>query len=59
MNIQNRPATRQIQPIGFPGRLEEIRAPTRGKAKKGETNSRLLRGPEVPHSLGPCVAGLE
>jgi hypothetical protein len=55
--IQNRPATMQIQPIGFSGRLDAIRAPTRGKARKGEKISRLLRGPAVPQSLGGCVAG--
>src|SRR5215211_2378264 len=55
MIIQNRPAARQIQPMGFSGRLEEIRAPTRGKAKKGEKISRPLRGPVVPQSLGACV----
>src|SRR5215212_3627033 len=57
MNIQNRPATRQIQPIGFSGRLDAIRAPTRGKARKGEKITSSLKGPEVPQSLGGCVAG--
>ena len=28
------PATRQIQPMGFPGRLEAIRAPTMGQGKE-------------------------
>jgi hypothetical protein len=55
MNIQNRPATRQIQPIGFSGRLEAIRAPTRGNARNGKKISKLLRGPAVPQSLGVCV----
>src|SRR5215211_1054005 len=56
MIIQNRPAARQIQPIGFLGRLEEIRAPTSGKARNGEKISRPLSGPAVPQSLGGCVA---
>jgi hypothetical protein len=34
-DIQNRPEMRQIQPIGFLGRLEAIRPPTMGKARKG------------------------
>jgi hypothetical protein len=55
--IQNRPATMQIQPIGFSGRLDAIKPPTTGKARKGEKISRLLRGPAVPQSLGGCVAG--
>jgi hypothetical protein len=36
MSIQNRPAARQIQPMGFWERLEAIRAPTSGKARKGK-----------------------
>jgi hypothetical protein len=55
--IQNRPATMQIQPIGFSGRLDAIRPPTRGKARKGEKISRPLKGPAVPQSLGGCVTG--
>src|SRR5215210_7501562 len=58
MNIQNRPAARQIQPIGFSGRLEAIRAPTSGKARKGKKITSPLRGPAVPQSLEVegCVA---
>src|SRR5215218_4762279 len=58
MNIQNSPETRQIQPIGFSGRLEAIRAPTRGKARKGKKITRMPRGPAVPQSLEVegCVA---
>ena len=33
-SIHNRPAARQSQPTAFLGRLEAIRAPTSGKAKK-------------------------
>src|SRR5215210_7903322 len=51
MNIQNRPAARQIQPIGFSGRLEAIRAPTRGKARKGKKITSELRAPAVPQVL--------
>jgi hypothetical protein len=58
MDIQKRPAARQIQPIGFLGRLEAIRAPTRGKARKGKKITRPLRDPAVPHVLEVegCVA---
>src|SRR5918995_4040361 len=35
IHIQKRPVIRQIQPIGFPGRLEAIRTPTIGKDRKG------------------------
>jgi hypothetical protein len=60
MDIQKRPAARQIQPIGFLGRLEAIRAPTRGKARKGKKITRPLRDPAVPHVLevDGCVAAL-
>src|SRR5215211_3084022 len=56
MDIQKRPAARQIQPIGFSGRLEAIRAPTRGKARKGKKITSPLRGPAVPQSLEGGVA---
>ncbi len=35
MIIQMMPTAKQIQPMGFSGRLEAIRAPTRGKERKG------------------------
>src|SRR5215218_5570166 len=54
MSIQKRPAVRQIQPTGFLGRLEAIRAPTRGKARKG-TNTN--RPPTVPQVLEGRVSG--
>src|SRR4028119_2363240 len=57
MSIQKRPAARQIQPIGFWGRLEAIRAPTRGKARKGKKITRPPMSPPVPHVLGDRVAG--
>src|SRR5215210_3800810 len=34
MSVHNRPTARQSQPTAFFGRLEAIRAPTSGKAKK-------------------------
>ena len=43
-DIQNRPATRQIQPIGFSGRFDAIRAPTIGKARKGTYVNSLPMG---------------
>jgi hypothetical protein len=57
MSIQKRPAARQIQPIGFWGRLEAIRAPTKGKARKGKKITRPPMSPPVPHVLGDRVAG--
>src|SRR5688572_8648118 len=57
MSIHKKPAVRQIQPIGFWGRLEAVRAPTRGKARKGKKITRPLMGPAVPHVLGGRVAG--
>src|SRR5215204_5522556 len=54
MSIQKRPAIRQIQPMGLWGRLEAIRAPTRGKARKG-TNTN--RPPTVPQVLEGRVSG--
>src|SRR5918998_2511470 len=57
MSIHKKPAVRQIQPIGFWGRLEAIRAPTRGKAKKGKKITRPPISPPVPHVLGDRVAG--
>src|SRR5918997_1448218 len=57
MSIQKKPAVRQIQPMGFWGRLEAIRAPTRGKARKGKKISRPPMSPPVPHVLGGRVAG--
>src|SRR5215208_2682794 len=57
ISIQNRPAARQIQPIGLLGRLEAIRAPTSGKARKGKKITRPPSALAVPHSLEGCVAG--
>src|SRR5919107_4011872 len=57
MSIQKSPAARQIQPIGFWGRLEAIRAPTKGKARKGKKITSPPMSPPVPHVLGDRDAG--
>src|SRR5215210_2856928 len=57
MSVQKRPATRQIQPIGFSGRLEAIRAPTIVKARKGARINRLPMAPPEPQSLEGCATG--
>src|SRR5215211_6320892 len=57
MSVQKRPATKQIQPIGFSGRLEAIRAPTIVKARKGARINRLAMAPPEPQSLEGCAAG--
>jgi len=45
---------KQIQPIEFSGRLEPIRAPTMGKARKGSTKMITTLTPPVPQVLGGC-----
>src|SRR5215208_4112290 len=55
MSIHNKPSVRQIQPMGFSGCLEAIRAPTIGKARKGTKISRALKIPPVPQVLGTCA----
>src|SRR4051812_9986735 len=45
MSIQKRPTARQIQPTGFLGCLEAIRAPTMGKARKETKINSSLRAP--------------
>src|SRR5919107_4449088 len=57
MSVQKRPASKQIQPIGFSGRLEAIRAPTIVKARKGARINRLPMAPPEPQSLESCAAG--
>src|SRR3712207_1688161 len=53
MSIHNKPTARQIQPAGLWGRLEAIRAPTKGKAKKGtKINMPLTKVKLVPQLLG-------
>src|SRR5918994_4743726 len=46
------PAARQIQPTGFPGRLEAIMAPTIGKGRKGSRAHNGVLMPPVPQLLG-------
>jgi hypothetical protein len=51
-SIQKMPTARQIQPIGFSVRLDAIRAPTTGKARKGSRKSNSPLSPPVPQGLG-------
>src|SRR5215210_6948951 len=51
-SIHAMPATRQIQPMGFPGRLEAIRAPTMGKGRKGAIAHNGVLMPPVPQLIG-------
>src|ERR687894_921881 len=51
-SIQKMPMDRQIQPIGFLGRLDAIRAPTTGKARKGSREINSPLSPPVPQELG-------
>src|SRR5215212_3809936 len=49
------PAARHIQPMGFLGRLEAIRAPTMGKARKATPKMSTTLTPAVPQELGGCT----
>ncbi len=49
------PEARQIHPIGLLGRLEAMRVPTMGKARKGMVSNRVLTRPLVPQVLGGCA----
>jgi len=49
------PTARQIQPMGFLGRLEAIRAPTMGKARNGSKKMSTALSPPVPQELGGCT----
>src|SRR5215210_2511112 len=52
ISVQKRPTARQIQPTGFLGCLEVIRAPTMGKARKEtKINSSLRVSPVL---VGSC-----
>src|SRR5215204_7455821 len=52
MSVQKRPTARQIQPTGFLGCLEAIRAPTMGKARnERKINSSLRVSPVL---VGSC-----
>jgi hypothetical protein len=55
-SIHVMPAARQIQPMGFPGRLEAIRAPTIGKGRKGNIAHNGVLMPPVPQLRG-CRTG--
>jgi hypothetical protein len=57
MSVQKRPASKQIQPIGFSGRLEAIKAPTKVKVRKGARINRLPMAPPEPQSLESWAAG--
>src|SRR5215218_1014411 len=52
MSVQKRPTARQIQPTGFLGCLEVIRAPTMGKARKERKINSSLR--VSPVLVGSC-----
>src|SRR5918998_4114291 len=54
-SIQKVPTARQIQPIGFSGRLDAIRAPTTGKARKESREINWPLSPPVPQGLGTCM----
>src|SRR3712207_2747702 len=53
--IQMMPTARHIHPTGFLGCLEAIRAPTRGKVRKGRTTMSTALSPPVPQLLGGCT----
>src|ERR671928_1537942 len=55
LSIQKMPTARHIQPMGFSGRLEAIRAPTTGKARKGTKKMSTALRPPVPQELGGCT----
>src|SRR5215210_6280221 len=54
-SIHKRPTARQIQPIGFLGCLEAIRAPTRGNGMKGTRKMSAALSPPVPQVVGGCT----
>src|SRR5215212_9319956 len=56
--IQMIPTARHIQPMGFLGRLEAIRTPTRGKARKVSKEMSTPLSPPVPQLLGGCMERL-
>src|SRR5215203_6918816 len=54
LSIHKSPTARQIQPMAFVGRLEAIRAPTKGKARKGTMKTNTMLKPPVPQVIGGC-----
>src|SRR5215213_8366702 len=57
LSIQKSPTAKQIQPIALWGRLEAIRAPTKGKARKGTMKTNKMLKPPVPQVIGGCADG--
>src|SRR5215216_7487365 len=55
LSIQKSPTAKQIQPMGLWGRLEAIRAPTKGKARKGSMKTNTMLKPPVPQVIGGCT----
>jgi hypothetical protein len=55
LSIQKSPTAKQIQPMGLWGRLEAIRAPTKGKARKGTIKTNTMLKPPVPQVIGGCA----
>src|SRR5919199_1643880 len=55
LTIHKRPAASKIQPMKLRGRLEAIRAPTRGKAKKGNRSKSPPTVRSTPQLLGTCA----
>src|SRR5215216_370842 len=55
LSIQKSPTAKQIQPMGLWGRLEAIRAPTKGKARKGTMKTNTMLKPPVPQVIGGCA----
>src|SRR5215211_5203187 len=55
LSIQKSPTAKQIQPMGLRGRLEAIRAPTKGKARKGSKKTNTMLKPPVPQVIGGCA----
>src|SRR5215211_6834787 len=54
-SIHKRPSARQIQPMGFLGRLEATRAPTKGNARKGTKPTMSLTVTTVTQLPGDCA----
>src|SRR5215210_1408292 len=54
-NVHNRPSASKIQPMELSGRLEAIRAPTIGKAKKSAHPNCPPMERSTPQLLGTCA----
>src|SRR5215210_641447 len=55
LSIHKSPTAKQIQPMAFVGRLEAIKAPTKGKARKGSMKTNTILKPPVPQVIGGCA----